>query len=173
VKYEMKNQQNDTWAEGIWAGSVAFLAGFAGLYFGSMGLFRMGIPLGGWNSLLFVAPVLAVSLALRPGRTGWLVFGVMSLAIAVALQLASPFHDMTWDGMAVRQIWVEDVLIRKQCPAVLPSTHLLSAWLGWLGGNIDAGKAANPLLMICAFGFALKAAGAAGLKSGWKWIPAA
>ena len=154
----------EVWIEGIWAGSVAFLAGFAGLYFGSMSLFRLGIPLGFWSSIFFIAPAMAVCVRMHPGRSGWLIFGSMVLAIAACILLARPFHDMTWDGMAVRQVWVEDVLLRKQCPEALPSTHLLSAWLGLLGGSIDAGKAVNPILMICAFGFVLKAVTKAGFQ---------
>jgi len=172
VKAKVKtiNRGEELWIEGIWTGSVAFLAGFAGLYFGSMGLFRMGIPMGFWSSALFILPALAVCLVMQPGRFGMLIFGAQVLAIAFCILLALPFHDLSWDGMAVRQILVEGVLLRKLCPEVLPSTHLLSAWLGLLGGSVDAGKAANPLLMICAFGFGLKAVTEAGFQGLTRWL---
>ena len=172
VKAKVKtiNGGVEAWVEGIWTGSVAFLAGFAGLYFGSMALFRVGIPLSFWSSILFFLPAVAGCVIMRPGRSGWLVFGGMISIIAASVLAALPFRDLTWDGMAVRQIWVEDVLLRKQCPEALPSTHLLSAWLGLLGGSVDAGKAANPLLMFCAFGFVLKAVTEAGFQGVGRWL---
>jgi len=170
AKVKTINRGAELWIEGIWTGSVAFLAGFAGLYFGSMGLFRMGIPIGFWSSALFILPALALCLVMQPGRFGGRIFGALVLTIAFCILLALPFHDLSWDGMAVRQVWVEDVLLRKLCPEALPSTHLLSAWLGLLGGSVDAGKAANPLLMICAFGFGLKAVTEAGFHGAARWL---
>jgi hypothetical protein len=55
----------------IWVGSVALLAGFVGLYFGSMALFRLGVPMSPWHGIFFAASALAASLSMKPGRGGW------------------------------------------------------------------------------------------------------
>lgn len=172
VKAKVKtiNRGVEAWVEGIWTGSVAFLAGFAGLYFGSMALFRVEIPLSLWSSTLFIIPAVAVCVIVQPRRSGWLIFVGMTLVVLTSVIIALPFHDLTWDGMAVRQILVEDVLLRKKCPKAMPSTHLLSAWLGSIGNSVDAGKAANPMLMICAFGFILKAMTEAGFQGMTRWL---
>jgi len=156
----------------IWVGSVALLAGFAGLYFGSMALFRLGVPMSPWHGIFFAASALAASLSMKPGRGGWAIWLGCLVVTAAAAALASPFHDFSWDGMGARQGMVE-ALVGGGTPRFSPAPHVLSAWIVSLTGQINAGKAVNLLAAVAAFGTVFRFLWAVGLRVEWAWVGAA
>ena len=172
VEDETTYQEAEPLRKKIWAGSVALLAGFAGLYFGSMALFRLGVPMSPWHGIFFAASALAAGLSMKPGRGGWAIWLGCLVVTAVAAALASPFHDFSWDGMGARQGMVE-ALVGGGTPRFSPTPHVLSAWIVSLTGQINAGKAVNLLAAVAAFGTVLRFLWAVGLRVEWAWVGAA
>ena len=157
------------WAEDIWAGSASLLAGFWGLYFGSMVLFRFGVPLGALHGILFFAPAVLVAWILCPGWRSVAVLAWLLLALGASFSAAAPFRDFSFDGMAVRQGYVES-LIQGALPERSFLPHLLSAWLGLSGGCLEGGKGINLLAGLAAFGCCLKTARQVSFSPGWGWL---
>jgi hypothetical protein len=172
TEVRIKNPAAEVWIDWIWTGSVALLTGFAGLYFGSMTLFRWGVPMSPWHGLLFAAPALGVCLESKPGRTGWAIWLGCMLLTLVAAALTVSFHDFSWDGMAARQGMVEAIALGNT-PRALPAPHALSAWIACLTGQINSGKAFNLLAGLAAFGAVLRFLRALHLTREWAWVVAA
>ena len=170
---KLNSEKADAIADAVWIGCVAMLVGFAALYFPTMALFRLGIPLTFWHSFLFLGASMATALIMAKGKEpwwgGWAIWGGVLIAVGVTVLVASPFHDFSCDGMAVRQGYVKN-LLQKNCPHALPLPHLISGWLGLVGGGIDSGKSINALLILCAFGFCLRTGREIGLSGIWLWI---
>jgi len=172
---KVNSKKTDAIADTVWIGCVAMLVGFAALYFPTMALFRLGIPLTLWHSFLFLGASMATALIMAKGKEpwwgGWAIWGGVLIAVGVTVLVASPFHDFSCDGMAVRQGYVEN-LLQKNCPHAVALPHLLSGWLGLIGGGIDSGKSINALLILCAFGFCLRTGREIGLSGIWLWVTA-
>ena len=170
---KVNSKKTDAIADAVWVGCVAMLAGFAALYFPTMALFRLGIPLTFWHSFLFLGASMATALIMAKGKEpwwgGWAIWGGVLIAVGVSVLVASPFHDFSCDGMSVRQGYVEN-LLQKNCPHAVPLSHLLSGWLGLIGGGIDSGKSIHALLILCAFGFCVRTAREIGLSGIWLWV---
>jgi len=170
---KVNSKKTDAIADAVWMGCVAMLVGFAALYFPTMALFRLGIPLTLWHSFLFLGASMAAALIMAKGKVpwwgGWAIWGGVLIAVGVTVLLASPFHDFSCDGMLVRQGYVED-LLQKNCPPAVPHPHLLSGWLGLIGGGVDAGKSIHTLLILCAFGFCVRTGREIGLSGIWLWV---
>ncbi len=172
---KVNSKKTDAIADAVWIGCVAMLVGFAALYFPTMGLFRLGIPLTLWHSFLFLGASMATALIMAKGKEpwwgGWVIWGGVLIAVGVSVLVASPFHDFSCDGMAVRQGYVEN-LLQKNCPHAVPLPHLLSGWLGLIGSGIDSGKSIHALLVLCAFGFCVRTGREIGLSGIWLWVTA-
>ena len=172
---KLNSKKADAIADTVWIGCVAMLAGFAALYFSTMALFRLGIPLTFWHSFLFIGASMATALLMTKGEgswwRGWTIWGGVLICVGLAVVMASPFHDFSCDGMAVRQGYVEN-LLQKNCPHAVALPHLLSGWLGLIGGGIDAGKSIHALLILCAFGFCVRTGREIGLSGIWLWVTA-
>ena len=170
---KVNSEKTDAIADAVWIGCVAMLVGFAALYFPTMALFRLGIPLTLWHSFLFLGASMATALIMAKGKEpwwgGWVIWGGVLIAVGVSVLVASPFHDFSCDGMAVRQGNVEN-LLQKNCPHAVALPHLLSGWLGLVGGGIDSGKSINALLILCALGFCLRTGREIGLSGIWLWV---
>lgn len=170
---KVNSTKTDAIANAVWIGCVAMLVGFAALYFPTMALFRLGIPLTFWHSILFLGASMATALIMAKGKEpwwgGWAIWGGVLIAVGVTVLVASPFHDFSCDGMSVRQGYVEN-LLQKNCPHAVPLPHLLSGWLGLIGGGIDAGKSIHTLLILCAFGFCVRTGREIGLSGIWLWV---
>ena len=115
-----------------------------------------------------MATALIMAKGKEPWWGGWAIWGGVLIAVGVTVLVASPFHDFSCDGMAVRQGIVEN-LLQKNCPHAVPLPHLISGWLGLVGGGIDSGKSINALLTLCAFGFCLRTGREIGLSGIWLW----
>lgn len=171
VKAKVKtiNRRVEAWVEGIWTGSVAVLAGLAGLYFGSICLIRSGFPMGFWSSSLFIFPALVMCIAKKPSPEGLFVLGGIVFLIFAAILLASQFHDFSWDGMGARQSIVEKIG-QGESLAGVPVPHLLSAWIYSNTGDINAAKAVNLIAAVGAFGCCLKLFSLLPMQMIWKWV---
>jgi len=180
----------------FWALGVALLSGCSGLYVLTLGLFSMDVPISPWHGLAFIifawgGALVAIQEPSRLKKANYIALLCIFFCGLLAA-IASQFDDFSWDGMAVR---IENVLalssgwnpikdpffearsyFSKSNAYLLGGTQtgihytfgtILAAYLVNLTGNLNAGKAVTPILMMVSLGVSFGAFKAVGLRPRW------
>lgn len=187
---------SNRFADYFWPFGVSLLSGCFGLYVFTLGLFFMDAPIAPWHGLAFIVFAWSGALvAIQDPNRLKKANNITLLAVLLCgllAAIAAQFDDFSWDGMAVR---IENVLalssgwnpikdpgfeqrshFLKNNPyllgGTLTGTHytfgtILAAYLVNLTGNLNAGKAVTPILMLVSLGVSFGAFRAVGLRPRW------